>query len=469
MQIAQVMAGYSLGGADMLRRAMGKKKPEEMEKQRSVFRDGSESNQIDPDLAMKIFDLVEKFAGYGFNKSHSAAYALVSYQTLWLKAHYPAEFMAAVMSADMDNTDKIVTLVDECNRMELAILPPDLNFGQYKFTVDNDGQIVYGIGAIKGVGEGPIEAIVEAREQNGAFSDLFDFCAKVDLKRVNKRVLEKLILAGAMDNLGPHRASIMSTLPEAIKAAEQHAKAESHGQSDMFGLLTTEPEQVKQAFAVVPEWAEKVWLNGEKETLGLYLTGHPINQYLKEIRHYARGRLVDLAPTGREGSVSIVGLVLGVRIMVNKRGRRWGIVTLDDKSARVDVRFFPDTLEEFEESLQADRILVISGQVSFDEYSGGNTMTARDVMDIVQARAKNCKALQLEVNSDWCQPQQLAKLHTTLAEYRGGSCPVKVQFIHPDAEAMLALSANWYINPEDQLLHELQLLLGNEQVQLEFH
>ncbi|MEC7284857.1 MAG: DNA polymerase III subunit alpha, partial [Pseudomonadota bacterium] len=286
MQIAQEMAGYSLGGADLLRRAMGKKKPEEMAKQRGTFAEGAKGNNIDPDLAMKIFDLVEKFAGYGFNKSHSAAYALVSYQTLWLKVHYPAEFMAAVMSADMDNTDKIVTLVDECERMGIEILPPDLNAGKYKFTVDSEGRIVYGIGAIKGVGEGPIEAIIEARETQGAFKDLFDFCAKIDIKRVNKRVLEKLVLAGAMDNLGPHRASLMASLPEALAAAGQHAKAESFGQSDMFGLLTTEPEDVKQAFADVPEWPEKVWLEGEKDTLGLYLTGHPINQYAEELRYY---------------------------------------------------------------------------------------------------------------------------------------------------------------------------------------
>ncbi|HCA75141.1 MAG TPA: DNA polymerase III subunit alpha, partial [Alteromonas sp.] len=367
MQIAQEMAGYSLGGADLLRRAMGKKKPEEMEKQRAVFAEGSKNNNIDPDLAMKIFDLVEKFAGYGFNKSHSAAYALVSYQTLWLKVHYPAEFMAAVMSADMDNTDKIVTLVDEVGRMGLEILPPDLNKGRYKFTVDAEGRIVYGIGAIKGVGEGPIEAIIEARENQGAFSDLFDFCAKVDLKRVNKRVLEKLVLAGAMDNLGPHRAAIMASLPEAIAAADQHAKAESFGQSDMFGLLTTEPEQVRQAFAEVPQWPEKVWLDGEKETLGLYLTGHPINQYAEEVRNYVDGRLVDLRPTGKDQLATAVGLVLGVRVMTNKKGRRWAIVTLDDKSARMDVRFFPEMYETFESVLEPDRILVIKGQVSFDD------------------------------------------------------------------------------------------------------
>ena len=469
MQIAQEMAGYSLGGADLLRRAMGKKKPEEMAKQRGTFAEGAKGNNIDPDLAMKIFDLVEKFAGYGFNKSHSAAYALVSYQTLWLKVHYPAEFMAAVMSADMDNTDKIVTLVDECERMGIEILPPDLNAGKYKFTVDSEGRIVYGIGAIKGVGEGPIEAIIEARETQGAFKDLFDFCAKIDIKRVNKRVLEKLVLAGAMDNLGPHRASLMASLPEALAAAGQHAKAESFGQSDMFGLLTTEPEDVKQAFADVPEWPEKVWLEGEKDTLGLYLTGHPINQYAEELRYYTDGRLVDLKPTNKDQMASAVGLVLGVRVMTNKRGRRWAIVTLDDKSARIDVRFFPDMYEQFESVLETDRILLIKGQVSFDDFSGGNTITARDVMDIVQAREKNARALALNIDTQLLEPKKMSQMQSILQAFNGGSCPVQLAVTHPDAEVTLACGARWYVTPEDQLLHDLKQCLGDKAVSILYH
>ena len=469
MQIAQEMAGYSLGGADLLRRAMGKKKPEEMAKQRGTFAEGSKNNNIDPDLAMKIFDLVEKFAGYGFNKSHSAAYALVSYQTLWLKVHYPAEFMAAVMSADMDNTDKIVTLVDECERMGIVILPPDLNKGKYKFTVDSEGRIVYGIGAIKGVGEGPIEAIIEARETQGAFKDLFDFCAKLDIKRVNKRVLEKLVLSGAMDNLGPHRAALMASLPDALAAAGQHAKAESFGQSDMFGLLTTEPDDVEQAFADVPLWPEKVWLEGEKDTLGLYLTGHPINQYALEIRHYTDGRLVDLKPTGKDQMASAVGLVLGVRVMMNKRGKRWAIVTLDDKSARIDVRFFPDMFEQFESVLETDRILLIKGQVSFDDFSGGNTITARDVMDIVQAREKNARALALNVDTQSLEPTKIGQMQSILQNFNGGSCPVELVVTHPDAEAVIACGAKWYVTPEDQLLHDLKQCLGEKAVSILYH
>ncbi|TDF39551.1 DNA polymerase III subunit alpha [Alteromonadaceae bacterium M269] len=469
MQIAQVLAGYSLGGADMLRRAMGKKKPEEMAKQRAVFKQGSEDNNIDPELAMKIFDLVEKFAGYGFNKSHSAAYALVSYQTLWLKRHFPAEFMAAVMSADMDNTDKIVTLVDECRRMGLVIQPPDLNSGQFKFSVNKEGEIVYGIGAIKGVGEGPVEAIIEARDKEGVFADLFDFCVKVDLKRINKRVMEKLVCAGALDNLGPNRAVLMATLPQAMAAAEQHAKAESFGQSDMFGLVSSEPTETKQQFVEVNEWTEKVLLEWEKETLGLYLSGHPINHYRNELKHYIHCKLVDIQPTRKDDHVSVAGLILSVRVMINKRGQRWAIVTLDDNSARVDVRFFPDAYERCEEILVADNIIVVTGQVSFDEFSGGNTIGAREVIDIVQAREKYLRSILLSTDQQWCNEEHMTKLQTLLQEYQGGSCPIRVHYTHEHMETTLALGAKWYVTPKDELISDLQDLLSKEQVALEFH
>lgn len=467
MQIAQEMAGYSLGGADLLRRAMGKKKPEEMEKQRSVFAAGAKDNNIDPDLAMKIFDLVEKFAGYGFNKSHSAAYALVSYQTLWLKTHYPAYFMAAVMSADMDNTDKIVTLVDECQNMGITILPPDLNTGQYKFTVNQDNQIVYGIGAIKGVGEGPIEAIIEARENQGKFKDLFDFCSKVDTKKLNKRVLEKLVLAGAFDNLGPHRAAIMASLGDALEAANQHARAESFGQTDMFGLLNDGEEDSHQSFAQVPQWSEKVWLAGEKDTLGLYLTGHPINQYLAEIPSYTSCKISDLTPTGKEGSASIAGLVIGVRVMTNKKGRRWGIVTLDDRSGRVEARLFPDTFEQYEEMLQTDRVLFVQGQVSFDDYSGGNTMTIRSILDIVDAREHYVKALQLVLECP-LHTAMVDKIKHTLNQAIGGTCPVEMHVEHAGFNVELRTDSQWYVTPSDQLIHDLKVLLGAQAVRLQF-
>ena len=461
MQIAQEMAGYSLGGADLLRRAMGKKKPEEMQKQRGMFAEGAQKNNIDPELATKIFDLVEKFAGYGFNKSHSAAYALVSYQTLWMKYHHPSEFMAAVMSADMDNTDKIVTLVDECERMKLTIEPPNVNSGQYKFTVNEQGHIIYGIGAVKGVGEGPVEAILEAREEGGVFSDLFDFCARVDVKRINKRVMEKLVLSGALDQLGPkphnqgNRAIIMATLESAMKAATQEAKNADLGQSDLFGLLATEHEEVQQKFKEVTLWPDKIWLEGEKETLGLFLTGHPINAYRKEVKHYTKIKLSEVVPTRRDENISVCGLVIDVRILINKKGRKWSLITLDDKSGRLDVKFFPEQHDMFQDILQKDKIITVSGQVSFDTFSDGNTMTGRDVMSLTEAREKFAKCINLKVNSVEQGNKLRQSLKRVLLPFKDGMTPIRIAYVNDIAVADIELGTSWRVSPDDQLFIDI--------------
>ncbi|MEZ9669838.1 DNA polymerase III subunit alpha [Vibrio lentus] len=469
MQIAQILAGYTLGGADMLRRAMGKKKPEEMAKQRGTFKEGAEANGVDGELSMKIFDLVEKFAGYGFNKSHSAAYALVSYQTLWLKTHYPAEFMAAVMTADMDNTEKVIGLVDECFRMKLKLLPPDINSGLYRFNVDEDGAIVYGIGAIKGVGEGPIEAIIEARNKGGYFKDLFDFCARLDLKKVNKRVIEKLILSGALDRLGPHRAAMMASLKDAVKAASQHHHAESFGQSDMFGVLTDAPEEVEHKYTQVPKWPEKVWLEGERETLGLYLTGHPVNAYIKELAKYTSCRLKDATPTRRDQSLTIAGLVIAARVMTTKRGTRIGLMTLDDRSGRMEVMLFSDALDRYAELLEKDKIVVVSGQVSFDDFNGGLKMSAREVMDLGSAREKYARGVSISIDQSQINGQFFERFSQILEPYRAGTVPVNVYYQRADARARLTLGTEWRVTPSDTLLDELKQLLGNSQVELEFN
>lgn len=469
MQIAQVLAGYTLGGADMLRRAMGKKKPEEMAKQRAVFEQGSIKNGVDGELSMKIFDLVEKFAGYGFNKSHSAAYALVSYQTLWLKTHYPAEFMAAVMTADMDNTEKVVGLVDECFRMNLKVLPPDINAGLYRFNVDETGAIVYGIGAIKGVGEGPIEAILEARNAGGYFKDLFDFCARIDLKKVNKRVIEKLIYAGALDRLGPHRAAMMASLNDAVKAASQYHQAEAFGQVDMFGVLTDAPEEVEHKYTQVAKWPEKVWLEGERDTLGLYLTGHPINAHIKELAKYTSCRLKDATPTRRDQSVTLAGLVIAAKVMTTKRGTRIGIMTLDDRSGRMEVMLFSDALERYAELLEKDKILVISGQVSFDDFNGGLKMSAREVMDLGSAREKYARGLSVSIEQSQIDDQFFERFSQILEPHRAGTIPVNVYYQRLEARARLTLGTQWRVTPSDTLLDELKQLLGNDQVELEFN
>ncbi|ENG6063275.1 DNA polymerase III subunit alpha [Vibrio cholerae] len=469
MQIAQVLSGYTLGGADMLRRAMGKKKPEEMAKQRAVFQEGAEKNGVDGELAMKIFDLVEKFAGYGFNKSHSAAYALVSYQTLWLKTHYPAEFMAAVMTADMDNTEKVVGLVDECKNMGLTVLPPDINSGLYRFNIDDNGAIVYGIGAIKGVGEGPIEAILEARNKGGYFKDLFDFCARIDLKKVNKRVIEKLILAGALDRLGPHRAAMMASVDDAVRAASQHHQAEAFGQADMFGVLTDAPEEVEQKYTQVPEWPEKVRLEGERETLGLYLTGHPVDEYLKELTKYTSCRLNEAAPTRRDQSLTVAGLVIAARVMTTKRGTRIGLMTLDDRSGRMEVMLYSEALDRYAEWLEKDKILVVSGQVSFDDFNGGLKMSAREVMDLGSAREKFARGLSISILQSQIDQQFFERFSHILEPHRAGTVPVNVYYQRPDARARLTLGTEWRVTPSDTLLDELKQLLGKDQVELEFN
>ena len=468
MQIAQVLAGYTLGGADMLRRAMGKKKPEEMAKQRSVFEEGAVKNGVDAELSMKIFDLVEKFAGYGFNKSHSAAYALVSYQTLWLKAHYPAEFMAAVMTADMDNTEKVVGLVDVCWRMGLKVLPPDINSGLYHFHVNDEGEIVYGIGAIKGVGEGPIEAILEARK-DGYFKDIFDLCARTDTKKLNRRVMEKLIMSGAFDRLGPHRAALMSSLEDALKAADQHAKAEAIGQADMFGVLAEAPEQVERSYANIPKWQDEIILEGERETLGLYLTGHPINRYLKEIERYTHGlRLKDVNPTPRGQMTTVVGLVLASKVITTKRGNRIGVCTLDDRSGRLEIMLFSDALERYQHLLEQDRILIASGQVSFDDFSGGLKMVVRELLDISEAREKYARGLAISLTDGQIDEQLLHRLRGALEPHRSGTIPVHLYYQKDDARARMRFGATWRVTPTDTLLTDLRTLLGNEQVELEF-
>ncbi|MBY6018172.1 DNA polymerase III subunit alpha [Ferrimonas balearica] len=475
MQIAQVLSGYTLGGADMLRRAMGKKKPEEMAKQRATFEEGAIANGVDGELAMKIFDLVEKFAGYGFNKSHSAAYALVSYQTLWMKTHFPSYFMAAVMSADMDNTDKVVTLVDECNRMGLPVLPPDVNQGLYKFNVNEKEEIVYGIGAIKGVGEGPVDEILAARERGGKFLDLFDFCNRVDLKKVNRRTIEKLILAGAMDNLGPrlpdgapHRASLMATLEEAMKSAAQNARNLAQGMDDLFGTLTPEPEQAHHSFVKVAPWSDKEWLDGERETLGLYLTGHPINQYLKELKKFTAGRLKDVSPTGRGKTTRAAGLVIASRIMITKRGSKMGIFTLDDKSGRLEVMLFAEGVEKYQDLLTTDRVLVVEGEVSFDQFSGGNKLSAKEVLDIGQARERYARALILTLDQQQSDAARLDSLKALLKEHGAGGCPVQIQYQRPDAHGVFELGDPYRVVPTDELLSGLKKLFGSDKVTVAF-
>ena len=376
--------------------------------------------------------------------------------------------MAAVMTADMDNTDKIVGFVDECRRMKLTILPPDVNSGLYRFNVNEKGEIVYGIGAIKGVGEAPIENLIQARNEGGYFRDLFDFCARVDIKKINKRVLEKLIQAGALDRLGPHRAALMASVDDAIKSASQHHQAESFGQSDMFGVLTDAPEDVEYKYTQAPQWPEKIRLDGERETLGLYLTGHPITTYLKELKHYTTWRLKNAQKTARDASVTLAGLVVASKVMTTKRGSRLGILTLDDQSGRIEVMVFSDVLERSLELMEKDRIVVVSGQVSLDEFNGGLKMTARELLDISQAREKHVRSLGISISADQIHGKFFEQFHDILSPHRAGLIPVNIYYQSADARAKMVLGTEWRVTPEDNLLDALRILLGEKQVALEF-
>lgn len=464
MQIAQVLAGYTLGAADLLRRAMGKKKPEEMAKQRSIFVDGAKARGVEEKTATYIFDLMEKFAGYGFNKSHSAAYALVSYQTAWLKTHYPAEFMSAVLSADMDNTDKVVSLIDECRAMSLKVEPPNINACEYRFTVKDDQTAVYGLGAIKGVGAAAIDALIEERKTHGAYKDLFDLCQRVDLRKVNRRTLEALIMSGALDVFEQTRATLIASLPAALQIAEQYTRNRELGQTDMFGMVS-KVETGPGSYHEMPEWDDEQRLACEKQTLGLYLTGHPINRYQAELDHFVSARIVNLKPT-HDQSVIVAGLIMALRTMNTKRGDKIAFVTIDDRSARIELAVFSEAYQRFQDVLIKDKLIVVEGEVSVDEYSGGYRMSARTIYDIEQARAHFAKRLRVGVNEARAANGFIPALQHVLQPFRQGSCPVVIDYQSQAARAELPLGQDWQVHPSDELLHRLRELAGEQDVEV---
>ena len=478
MQIAQVMAGYSLGEADMLRRAMGKKKPEEMAKQRSGFLAGSVANGIDEGLAGNIFDLVEKFAGYGFNKSHSAAYALVAYQTAWLKHHYPAEFMAAVLSADMQNIEKIVIFVEECRRMELPLNLPNVNESHYKFTVNAANEVVYGLGAVKGVGEGPVAAIIEAREKGGDFVDLFDFCKRVGSKKINKRVLDALVASGALDNLVPNkeRSVLYSAIPDAVQSADQSERNASAGMMDLFGEISAPAsdsvglEQAYERHISARPLTLKQRLKGEKDTLGLYVTGHPIDGYDHELGRFLRCRLDQLV--AKKDKQWIAGLVVASRTMKTKRGKTIAFLTLDDRRARVDVALFGETYDKYRELLNNDRLLIIEGEVSEDDYSGGLKVSAQQILTMPQARAVFSSGLRLLIAPDFAQGKGLQQLLGILAPHQvRGDAPaakLELQYENSVGRGVIRCASPWRIEVEDDMLQDLAYLLGDDAVKMRY-
>ena len=473
MQIAQVLAGYTLGGADLLRRAMGKKKAEEMAKQREIFVAGAMQRGVAERTATHIFDLMEKFAGYGFNKSHSAAYAVLSYQTAYLKAHHPAAFMAAVMSADLHNTDRLVTLKDDCRQLGLKLQPPDINRSAYQFSVAGKDTILYGLGAIKGVGRGAVESLIREREQNGPFRGLADFCHRVDHDKVNRRTLEAMVKSGAMDGFGETRRSLMHQVPDALQSADQHAKAAAAGQDDMFGLQPDTPLAAVEPLRL-PEWQEAVFLSKEKEALGLYLTGHPFDAVRLDARHFVDGKLGDIAaepaPQSSKGErdyaqsrreATVAGLIVDVR----KRGNRVSVV-LDDDTGRMEIGFFSEAFDQFRHLLVKDEIVVVSGALRYDDFIGGWTVNAKNVLDIDRVIESRAKSMVLSLAPNGQGEQLLVRLHDLLLPFREGSCDVSVRYIGDSASARLSLGPEWAVRPSRELRDKLVELLGNDNVRL---
>jgi len=474
MQIAQVLAGYTLGGADLLRRAMGKKNAHEMALQRSVFVDAAVERGVAQPRAAYIFDLMEKFAGYGFNKSHSAAYALLAYQTAFLKAHYMAAFMSAVLTADMDRTEKIVSLIQECKELGLIVQPPDLNISLYEFAAGDERSIRYGLGAVKGVGEAAVRAIIDERAARGPFGSLEDLCRRLDLTKVNRRVLEALIKSGSLDSLALNRAALMSRLASAMQRGDQNARAHEAGQVDLFGLAAEEraPTLQRLQVAAEPDWSEALRLAGERDTLGFYLTGHPIDRVAQELSRFVSHRIGDLVserPFTQPGrgfgggrSVTVAGLIDEIR----RRGPRIS-VNLDDSSGRIEVTLFDEIFQRHRDLIVKDALVLIEGSLRFDEFSDGWRLAARRITNLDQALEAQARRVVLK----WPAEQEAVafeKLAQILMRFRPGTCPVTIEYRATQAQGALTLGTEWSVRPARELVAELQGLLGRDAVELRF-
>ncbi len=479
MQIAQVLAGYSLGGADLLRRAMGKKKPEEMAKERARFESGAAASGVEPKLATQIFDLMEKFAEYGFNKSHSAAYALVAYQTAWLKVHHAAEFMAATLSADMDNTDKVVSALDEARALGLTVLPPDANRSGYMFAAVAADTLRYGLGAVKGVGRGACEAIVAAREAAGEFRDLLDLCQRVETGKLNKRALEALIQAGALDALcgeGGHRAALLLQVPEAMRLTEQRARARDAGQVSLFGGATDDhDDSLHVTLPTCEPWPLSQLLRGERDTLGHYLSGHPLDPIRDDLRQLLGNDLGELDRIWRERpdevrrnrradyTVVLAGMVVAQR----RRGDSQSFVVIEDGRGRLECGFFADAFAEHAALLAQDTVLVVEGALREDDFSGtGFTLRVRRAWDYAALCAEHAERLSLRV--DLRRARALAEVEQLLAGHRPGRTPVRLDLLARGSAGTLDLDATRGVRVAPDLIERLRHQPGVQTVRLHF-
>lgn len=460
MQIAQVVAGYTLGGADLLRRAMGKKKVEEMDAQRQTFVDGALKHQLNQKQATELFDLLEKFAGYGFNKSHAAAYAMIAYQTAFLKAHHTSAFIAASMSADMNNTDTIHLLFDDCQLNKISLLPPDINTSEYKFLPIDESRILYGLGAIKGTGLSAIEVILEDRKNNGPFKSLFDFASRLDLRKVNRKAFESLIKAGAFDSIETNRASLLASVNLAITQAEQ---SNAHrGQNSLFGETDTQAIQLVE----VDPWPEKKYLIEEKSALGFFFSGHPFKFYESIVRPFVPTKLSELKP--RDTNYLMVGIISAIRFRVTSRGKI-AIVTLDDSFGRIDVVVGSNLLSDNYSLIKEDQLLFVEGQVSPDDFTGGNRVRAFSLYDLVHIQNTKATLLSISIKNQ----NQASLIKELLKPYGNGSaiekhkkCSVKIEYESADGIVDIMLGSQWSVTLDEDLIMQLHQTFEEENVKI---
>ncbi|MBP6057237.1 MAG: DNA polymerase III subunit alpha [Nitrosomonas sp.] len=469
MQIAQVIGGYSLGSADLLRRAMGKKKVEEMAQQRDIFVAGAINNNLSQDKATELFGLMEKFAGYGFNKSHAAAYALIAFQTAYLKAHYPAEFMAACLSADMDDTDKVHIFVEDSIANGLTILAPDINLSGYRFIPVDNKTIRFGLGAVKGTGESAINSIIAAREQMGGFTDLFDFCNHVDRRIANRRVMESLIRVGAFDSLNPNRASLLASVGLAIESAEQTSQAVS--QANLFGEAESQSHMQAQLIHV-ESWPDREKLRHEKISLGYYFSGHPFDTYAAALKRFIRTRL-DRLNSSREPQL-LAGIIHSIRVQMTRRGRM-AIINLDDGKARVELVVFSELFDANRSWLKEDQLLIVEAKVSNRGHNGEEgdelRITAEQLYDFAGIRSRFAK--QIRIHCDPFTLSQVSNLKTLLVPFSnqtpkplGNYCPITLAYHNEFASADLELGNDWQVNLHDDLLQSLNTHFKTENVEI---
>jgi DNA polymerase III subunit alpha len=469
MQIAQILAGYSLGAADLLRRAMGKKKPAEMAKQRAVFMQGSEKKGIDKVLASTIFDLIEKFAGYGFNKSHSVAYALIAYQTAWLKAHYPTEFMAAVLSSEMEHTEKLAQLLYECRSLGLAINSPNIRTSQYAFSVNEAGQIEYGLGGIKGLGRAAINHLLTLQAHDGSFQDLFELCRRIDSDKVNRRALEAFIYSGSLDHFGQSRSSLSAQLAPAIQAAAHHITTLLTKQADLFGD-TTINNPVNQQSITETLWTSREQADKEKSVLGLYWSKHPLTHYIDELSHLHLVPLEEIEKKVTQSCVLCAAWLVTFRIKLTARGYRFAILLLENEKSRIELKLSHEQYQAFRASLVKNCLLVLELDIYTDNVRQIGQVRVKQLWDIVGIREKWGRCLRLRI-MEQIGPQQdalLSRLQQHLKLAQGDKCTVVIEYHRTDAIVPLALGKAWKVKPKDELLENLRVELGPTNVWIEY-